>query len=77
MKLDEANSICEEYKLIYEEKRARNLTNEEWYFLHSVDVVHLAPFTDTSYDVILNAIKDGKVIPFKIDVAIRCFGKEL
>jgi hypothetical protein len=77
MELQEANRLYEEYKLIYDEKQVRNLINEEWYFLNSVEVVHLAPFDDTSYEVILNTIKDGKVIPFKIEVAIRCFGKPL
>ena len=77
MDLKEANSIYEEYKLIYDEKRARNLKNEDWYFLNSVEVVHRAPFNDTSYDVVVNTIKDGKVLVFEIDVAIRCFGKTL
>ena len=77
MELKEANSLYEEYKLIYDEKRARNLINEEWYFLNSVEVVHRAPFNDTSYGVVVNTIKDGKVLIFTIDVAIRCFGKSL
>ena len=77
MELKEAQSICEEYGLIYDEKRARNLKNEDWYFLNSVEVVHRAPFNDTSYDVVVNTIKDGKVLIFEIEVAIRCFGKVL
>ncbi len=77
MELKEANSLYEEYKLIYDEKRARNLKNEEWYFINSVEVVHRAPFNDTSYGVAVNTIKDGKVLVFDINVAIRCFGKTL
>ena len=77
MELKEANSLYEEYKPIYEEKLARNLFNEGWYFLNSLEVIHRAPFNDTSYDVVVNTIKDGKVIVLKLDVAIRSFGKSL
>ena len=77
MDLKEAQSICEVYKPIYEEKRARNLKNEDWYFLNSVEVVHRPPFNDTSYDVIVQTIKEGKVLIFELEVAIRCFGKDL
>jgi len=77
MELKEAQSICDEYRPVYEEKEIRNLINEQWYFLNSVEVVHLAPYNETSYEVIVNAIRDGNLIPFKIDVAIRNFGKPL
>ncbi|MGZ3865854.1 MAG: hypothetical protein ACXVC6_13560 [Bacteroidia bacterium] len=77
MELKEAQSLCEEYRLIYEEKEVRNLINEQWYFLNSVDVVHLPPFDETSYEVMVNTIRDGNLIPFKLEVAIRNFGKPL
>ena len=77
MDLKAAQSLYEEYKEIYEEKNAENSINEEKFFLNSLEVVHLAPFDDTSYDVIIYAIKEGKVITFKIQDAIRIFGKLL
>lgn len=69
-----AQSLYEEYKLIYEEKIAKNSINEEKFFLNSLEVIHLPPFNETSYDVIIYAIKEGKVIVFKIQDAIRIFG---
>ena len=72
-----AQSLYEEYKVIYEEKLAENCINQEKFFLNSLEVVHLAPFNDTSYEVIVYAIKEGKVIVFKIQDAIRLFGNLL
>jgi S-adenosylmethionine synthetase len=72
-----AQSLYEEYKVIYEEKIAENCINQEKFFLNSLEVVHLAPFNDTSYEVLVYAIKEGKVIVFKIHDAIRLFGKLL
>ncbi len=77
MELTAAQSLYEQYKLIYEEKEVKNRINEEKYFLNSLEVVHLHPFTDTSYDVVVYAIKDGKVIEFKLLVALNLFGKSL
>lgn len=70
-----AQSLYEEYKLIYEEKFAENSINQEKFFLNSLEVVHLEPFDDTSYEVLLYAIKEGKVITFKLQDAIRIFKK--
>ena len=75
METKAAQSIFEEYSPIYEGKTATNFINQEKYFLNSLEVVHVAPFDDTSYEVIVNAIKEGKVIVFKIQDAIRLFGK--
>ena len=72
-----AQSLYEEYKVIYEEKFAENCINQEKFFLNSLEVVHLAPFDETSYEVIVYAIKEGKVIVFKIQDAIRIFGNLL
>ncbi|MGZ3864285.1 MAG: hypothetical protein ACXVPN_04225 [Bacteroidia bacterium] len=77
MNLKEAQDLCNKYKSVYEDKEVRNLVNEDWYFLHSVEIAHLAPYDDTSYEVMVNTIKEGKIIPFKIAVAIRCFGEIL
>ena len=68
-----AHTLYEEYKNIYEEKFAENSINQEKFFLNSLEVVHLEPFDDTSYDVLLYAIKEGKVITFKLQDAIRIF----
>lgn len=70
-----AHALYEEYKLIYEEKFAENSINQEKFFLNSLEVVHLEPFDDTSYEVLLYAIKEGKVITFKLQDAIRIFKK--
>lgn len=67
-------SLYEEYKVIYEEKFAENCINQEKFFLNSLEVIHLAPFNNTSYEVIVYAIKEGKVITFKLQDAIRLFG---
>lgn len=72
-----AQSLYDEYKVIYEEKFAENCVNQQKYFLNSLEVVHLKPFSDTSYEVIVYAIKDGKVIEFKIQDAIRLFGNPI
>ena len=72
-----AQNLYEEYKVIYEEKFVENCINQEKFFLNSLEVVHLAPFNDTSYEVIVYAIKEGKVIVFKIEDAIRLFGNLL
>jgi hypothetical protein len=72
-----AHSLYEEYKVIYEEKFAENRINQEKYFLNSLEVVHQAPFNETSYEVIVYAIKEGKVIVFKIQDVIRLFGNLL
>ena len=72
-----AQSLYEEYKVIYEEKIAENCINQEKFFINSLEVVHLAPFNDTSYEVMVYAIKEGKVIVFKIQDAIRLFGNLL
>ncbi len=77
MELKAAQSLYEEYKLIYEEKDAQNPINQEKFFLNSIEVVHNPPFDDTSYDVIVNAIKEGRLIVFKLHDAIRIFGKSL
>ena len=68
-----AHTLYEEYKNIYEEKFAENSINQEKFFLNSLEVVHLEPFDDTSYEVLLYAIKEGKVITFKLHDAIRIF----
>lgn len=68
-----AHTLYEEYKLIYEEKFAENSINQEKFFLNSLEVVHLEPFDDSSYEVLLYAIKEGKVITFKLQDAIRIF----
>ena len=72
-----AQNIYEEYKTIYEEKFVVNTINEEKLFLNSLEVVHLPPFNETSYEVVVYAIKEGKVITFKMQDAIRLFGKQL
>ena len=77
MELKAAQTLCEEYKIIYEEKTAENKINQEKFFINSLEVVHLPPFHDTSYEVIVYAIKEGKVIEFKLQNAIRIFGKLL
>ena len=38
MELTAAQSLYEEYKLIYEEKEVKNRINEEKYFLNSLEV---------------------------------------
>lgn len=68
-----AHALYEEYKNIYEEKFAENSINQEKFFLNSLEVVHIEPFDDTSYEVLLYAIKEGKVITFKLQDAIRIF----
>ncbi len=70
-----AQNLYEEYSVIYEDKIAENCINQEKFFINSLEVVHLAPFNETSYDVMVYAIKEGKVIVFKIQDAIRIFGK--
>ncbi|MBL0328530.1 MAG: hypothetical protein IPP64_03710 [Bacteroidetes bacterium] len=77
MDLKTAERFHEEYAEQYEEKNAENSINQEKFFLNSLEIVHLPPFDDTSYDVILYAIKEGKVITFKIQDAIRIFGDSL
>ncbi|HEY0029989.1 MAG TPA: hypothetical protein VGC65_04470 [Bacteroidia bacterium] len=72
-----AQSLCEEYQVIYEEKIAENCINQEKFFINAVEVVHLAPFNDTSYEVMVYTIKEGKIIPFKLQNAIRLFGSNL
>ncbi|HEX8517599.1 MAG TPA: hypothetical protein VF868_15485 [Bacteroidia bacterium] len=72
-----AQSLYEEYRVIYEEKFAENLLNQDKFFLNSLEIVYNPPFNDTSYDVIVYAIKEGKVIIFKLKDAIRLFGKLL
>ena len=72
-----AYNLCEEYKVIYEEKHVENCVNEEKFFLNSLEVVHLPPFDDTSYEVIVYAIKEGRVIDFRLQDAIRLFGDSL
>ena len=69
-----AQSLYEEYKVIYEEKIAENYINQEKFFLNSLEVVHTPPFNDTSYEVVVYAIKEGKVIVFNLQDAIRLFG---
>lgn len=77
MDLKAATILCEEHKEMYEEKFAQNYINQEQFFLNSLEVVHLPPFNDTSYEVIVYAIKEGKVIDFKMQDAIRLFGESL
>ncbi len=72
-----AQNLLDENKEMYEEKFARNYINQQEYFLNSLEVVHSPPFDDTSYEVIVYAIKEGKVITFKIQDAIRIFGASL
>lgn len=74
MKLEEAQNYYEKYKLIYDEKFAKNLLNEQEYFLNGIELVHEPPFNDTSYEVIVNTIRDGNLIPLKIETAVRNFG---
>jgi hypothetical protein len=74
MDLKTAQGLYEEYKEIYEEKFAKNLINQDEFFLNSLEVAHNPPFNDTSYDVIVYAIKEGKVIVFKLHDVIRLFG---
>lgn len=77
MDLKAAQTFYEEYKDIYEEKNAENSVNQEKFFLNSLEIVHEPPFNDDSYEVILYAIKEGKVIEFKLQDAIRIFGNSL
>ena len=77
MELQAAQALCEEYKEMYEEKDAENCINQEKFFLNSLEVAHQPPFDDTSYEVLLYAIKEGKVITFKLQDAIRIFGASL
>ena len=72
-----AYNLFEEYKVIYEEKFAENSINQEKFFLNSLEVIHQPPFSDTSYEVVVYAIKEGKVIVFKLQDAIRIFKKLL
>ncbi len=72
-----AQNLYEECKTIYEEKFVVNSINEEKLFLNSLEVVHLPPFNETSYEVVVYAIKEGKVIVFKMHDAIRLFGNQL
>ncbi len=72
-----AYDLYEEYKVMYEEKFVENCFNQEKFFLNSLEVVHLPPFNDKSYEVIVYAIKEGHVIDFKLQDAIRLFGKSL
>ncbi|CAN5472884.1 hypothetical protein BH10BAC1_BH10BAC1_06180 [soil metagenome] len=68
-----AQELYEKYKVIYEEKFVENSINEEKFFLNSLEVIHSPPFNETSYEVIVYAIKEGKVIVFKLQDAIRVF----
>lgn len=77
MELKAAQSLFEEYKHIYDEKDAVNKINHEKFFINSIEVVHLPPFDDNSYDVNVYTIKEGKVIVFTLENAIRVFGKNL
>ncbi|MES2593551.1 MAG: hypothetical protein V4608_16830 [Bacteroidota bacterium] len=77
MELKTAQNLYEEHKEIYEEKFVENPINEEKFFLNSLEVVHQAPFNDTSYEVLVYAIKEGHVIIFNLLDAIRIFGKPL
>jgi hypothetical protein len=77
MESNTAQNLYEEYKAIYEEKFVENCINQEKFFLNSLEVVHLTPFNDTSYEVIVYAIKEGKVIVFNLRDAIRIFGNSL
>lgn len=77
MELKAAQCLYEEYNLIYDEKDAVNRINHEKFFINSLEIVHLDPFDDTSYDVNVYTIKEGKVIVFKIQDAINVFGKLL
>lgn len=72
-----AQHLYEEYKVIYEEKFVENRINQEKFFLNSLEVTHVAPFNDTSYEVIVYAIKEGNVIIFNLQDAIRLFGDPL
>ncbi|MDF2435751.1 MAG: hypothetical protein K0Q95_127 [Bacteroidota bacterium] len=75
MQAKAAQSLCDEYTLIFEEKDVENPINQEKFFLNSLEVVHRPPYNETSYEVIVYAIKEGKVIEFKLQDAIRLFGK--
>ena len=77
MELKAAQSLYEEYNLIYDEKDAVNKINHERFFINSMEIVHLEPFDDKSYDVNVYTIKEGKVIVFKIENAIKVLGKIL
>lgn len=77
MDLKAATILCEENRESYEEKFAQNYINQEQFFLNSLEVVHFPPFNDTSFEVIVYAIKEGKVIDFKMQDAIRLFGESL
>lgn len=77
MELKAAQNLSAEYKEMYEEKDAENYINQEKFFLNSLEIVHEPPFNESSYEVILYAIKEGKVIEFKLEDAIRLFGNSL
>lgn len=68
-----AQQLYDKYKGIYEEKDAENKLNGQQYFLNSLEIVQKERFDENSYEVILNVIKDGKLIKFKLDDAIRLF----
>ena len=77
MEMQAAQSLYEEYKEIYEEQFVENCINQDKFFLNSLEVEHHPPFNDESFEVIVYAIKEGKVITFKLQDAIRLFGKSL
>ncbi len=72
-----AQSLYEEYKEIYEEQFVENCINQDKIFLNSLEVEHHPPFNHSSYEVIVYAIKEGKIITFKMQDAIRLFGNSL
>jgi hypothetical protein len=72
-----AQILYEAYKDLYEEQFAENCINQEKFFLNSLEVEHHPPFNEASFEVILYAIKEGKVITFKLQDAIRLFGNSL
>ena len=77
MELQAAQNLYEEHKTSYEEKFVENRINEEKLFLNSLEVIHSPPFNDTSYEVVVYAINEGKVIVFKMQDAIRLFGDQV
>ncbi len=77
MKLQAAQTLYEAYKEIYEEQFVENCINQDKIFLNSLEVEHYPPFNDSSYELIVYAIKEGKIITFKMQDAIRLFGKSL
>ena len=77
MKLQAAQTLYEAYKEIYEEQFVENCINQDKFFLNSLEVEHYPPFNDSSYELIVYAIKEGKIITFKMQDAIRLFGKSL